>query len=277
MADTMMNSISRLAWLTDLHLNFVPIDRIEWFFVQMERHRPDAYVITGDFSEAPDVIEKLELLERSWHKPIYFVLGNHDFYRGSIREVRQKATELCKRLPRLHYLSAMNEPIRLTENVALVGHDGWADARIGDYEHSMVMMNDYKLIKELAGYTKIQRWDLLKELGREAADHLRLVMHKAVEQCSHLIVATHVPPLRDACWHEGTLSDDEWSPHFTCLSVGEALLEVASQYPNHQITVLCGHTHSPGECRVMPNLRILTGGARYGAPDICQLLNLEGW
>jgi len=267
----------RIAWLTDLHLNFLPADRIEWFFHHVEQQHPDAFVITGDFSEAHEVIPLLEWLGRSWSKPIYYVLGNHDFYGGSIREIRAAATALSDKLPRLVYLSDYPEPVLLTPRVALVGHDGWADARCGDYERSMVMMNDYRLIAELAGYTKQTRWPVLRQLGDEAAAHLRVVLPMALERRDHALVATHFPPLREACWHEGTLSDDEWAPHFTCLAVGEALLEIAAAYPFKQITVLCGHTHSPGECRPLPNLQIMTGGARYGAPTISKMLNLEGW
>src|SRR5438093_2989908 len=36
----------------------------------------------------------------------------------------------------------------LAPGVGLIGHDGWADAREGDYERSTVMMNDYRLIEE---------------------------------------------------------------------------------------------------------------------------------
>jgi Icc-related predicted phosphoesterase len=267
----------RLSWFTDLHLNFLPADRIEWFMHQVEIHRPEAFVITGDISEAHEVIPLLEWLGRSWSKPIYFVLGNHDFYGGSIADIRAQAAALSQKQTRLHYLTTMTEPILLTSAVALVGHDGWADARVGDYERSMVMMNDYKLIAELAGYTKRERAKVLAQLGEEGAAHLRFILPRALALRRHVLVATHVPPLREACWHEGTLSDDEWAPHFTCLAIGEALLEIAAAHPAEQITVLCGHTHSPGECRPLPNLRILTGGARYGAPAICQMLNLEGW
>ncbi|MDX1964519.1 MAG: metallophosphoesterase [Pirellulales bacterium] len=267
----------RLAWLTDLHLNFLPADRIEWFFNQVERQRPDAFVITGDFSEAHEVIPLLEWLGRSWKQPIYYVLGNHDYYGGSIREIRAAATELSTRLPRLQYLTSLAQPVALTPRVALVGHDGWADGRVGDYERSMVMMNDYKLIAELSGHTKLSRWPILRQLGLEGAEHLRTQLPLACRMAGHILVATHYPPLREACWHEGTLSDDEWAPHFTCLAMGEALLEVAAEHPQHLFTVLCGHTHSPGECRPLPNLHIMTGGARYGAPTICKMLNLEGW
>ena len=77
---------------------------------------------------------------------------------------------------------------------------------------------------------------------------------------------THVPPFREACWHRGQISDDDWLPHFACRAVGEVLVEAMAAHPECEMTVLCGHTHSPGEAQVLPNLRVLTGGAEYGRP-----------
>ena len=60
------------------------------------------------------------------------------------------------------------------------------------------------------------------------------------------MVATHLPPLREACWHEGQISDDEWAPHFTCKAIGDVLLEIVPDFPDREVSVYCGHTHSPG-------------------------------
>jgi hypothetical protein len=40
------------------------------------------------------------------------------------------------------------------------------------------------------------------------------------------------------------------------------------------MTVLCGHTHSAGEARVLPNLRVLTGGAEYDRPEMQRMLTV---
>ena len=37
-------------------------------------------------------------------RPIYFVLGNHDYYFGSIDKVRKAVKQLCQERPNLHYL-----------------------------------------------------------------------------------------------------------------------------------------------------------------------------
>ncbi len=264
----------RLAWLSDIHLNFIDSPAAERFYASVCETKADAVMLTGDIGEARSVIPWLERMDDALQRPIYFVLGNHDFYGGSIAAVRLAASELRKRRPNLIYLTAAGA-MPLTETTALIGDDGWADARLGKYETSYVMMNDYRLIEELAPYTKFERWGKLKQLGDEAADNIRSALPKALEKFPHVLLATHVPPLREACWHEGQLSDDEWTPHFTCRAMGDAILEAAHRYPHRTITVYCGHTHSSGICRPAPNVTIHTGGAKYGFPGVQEMLKVH--
>jgi predicted MPP superfamily phosphohydrolase len=56
----------------------------------------DCFAITGDIGEARSIERYLRLLESSLQRPIYFVLGNHDFYHGSIVLVRERVRNLCK-------------------------------------------------------------------------------------------------------------------------------------------------------------------------------------
>jgi 3',5'-cyclic AMP phosphodiesterase CpdA len=265
----------RLAWLTDLHLNFLPYAQVDEFLGRVAALEADAFVLTGDVSESRDLLDMLAHIDEALARPTYFVLGNHDFYHGSIREVRAAAAGLCNERPRLHYLTAAAEPIELTQELAIVGHDGWADARLGDYERSLVMMNDYRLIAELAGHGKLDRQPILNALGDEAAAHIRDVLRPALARYPQVLLATHIPPLREACWHEGRTSDDEWAPHFTCKAMGDAILSIMRDFPDRQLTVLCGHTHSAGECRPLGNVQILTGGAKYGRPVVERVLEYE--
>jgi len=265
----------RLAWLTDIHLNFLSRDDAEDFFVRIRAEEPEAILLTGDIGEARNVVVWLERLDRELQRPIYFVLGNHDFYGASIEAVRAAVTALERPRPYLKYLTATEEVIELTGNVALIGDDGWADARLGNYEQSLIMMNDYRLIAELAPLTKQDRWPRLKELGDQAAAHVRRLLPRALVRYERVILGTHVPPLREACWHEGQLSNDEWLPHFTCKAVGDAILEIMRANPTKQLAVYCGHTHSPGICQPLPNVTIHTGSASYGLPEIQRTIEVS--
>jgi hypothetical protein len=264
----------RLAWLTDIHLDHASESRLDDLCRAIRRAGGEGILLGGDFGEAPDVAEYLQALDAELGLPIHFVLGNHDFYGGAIARVRAEVAALCARSPRLVYLSRAGI-VALTEQTCLVGHDGWADGRLGDYARSKVQLNDYRRIEELSGLDTADRLERLHALGDEAAAHFRAVLPEASGRFRRLIVLPHVPPFREACWYRGRISDVDWLPHFSCKAVGEVLAEVMAAHPECEMTVLCGHTHSPGEVQILPNLRVFTGGAEYGRPAVQQILLAE--
>lgn len=266
--------MKRVVWMTDIHLNFVKPGNLVDFYRHVRDAAADVALVSGDIAEATSITGFLEELAREFDIPLYFVLGNHDFYDGGISEVRNAVIELCRDHLPLCYLT-QSEPIALTESVGLVGHDGWADARLGDYERSMVIMNDYRLIRELAGRNKMDRWHALQDLGDAAAAQTRQMLANACARFPYIYLVTHVPPFREACWYDGQISDDEWMPHFTCKVMGEAILDVMRDHPQCHLTVLCGHTHGSGEAQIANNIRVLTGGAEYGFPAISRLFTLH--
>lgn len=266
--------MKRVIWLTDVHLNFVTAPALARFRESIENCRPDAVLIGGDVAEAPTFAQFLLDFATDSTWPTYFVLGNHDFYYGSIRATRSRARVLHDENPRLIWLNTAGV-VPLTSQVALIGHDGWADARFGDYERSLVMMNDYRLIDELAAVKKAERWPMLRSLGDEVAAHLRATLPDALRTYPQVVFLTHIPPFREACWYQGQISNDEWLPHFTCQAAGLAILEIMREHPASRLTVLCGHTHSPGECHPLPNVHVLTGRAEYGAPEIQRVFEFE--
>ena len=79
---------------------------------------------------------------------------------------------------------------------------------------------------------------------------------------------THVPPFREAAVYRGRPSDEDWAPHFSCKAMGDLLIEVMADHPTRKLTVLCGHTHGGGESKILPNLLVLTGQAKYRHPAI---------
>lgn len=228
----------RLAWATDLHLNFARKPSYLAFVESLLAEQPDALLITGDIAEAPDFDLYLGRLAEKFQRPIYFVLGNHDFYRSSVSEVRGRAAALASRL---HWLPAQGV-VALTPETALIGHDGFADARCGNYLNSDVMLNDFHYIAELKGLGRLDRRQRLQELAEESAAYFREWLPQALAGYAHVVVATHVPPYREATWHEGQISDDDWLPFFSSRVAGEAISEVAAQFPHRRVTVLCGHT-----------------------------------
>ncbi len=266
--------MTRIGWATDIHLSVCTDEIRQQFYDEVRLTNVDALWIGGDIGEADNIEDLLTELLTAVETKVYFVLGNHDFYFGSIHKVREAASQFCERFENAVYLSC-SQVQEVTPGIGLVGHDGWADGRFGNYETSMIMMNDYRHIQELSRFGKLERWDYLKEQGDLAASHLREVLPEAMQRYGEVYVVTHVPPLQDACWYEGQTADDQWAPHFTCKAVGDALLEVAAQYRDTKLSVLCGHTHSPGICHPAPNVTIYTDGAEYEHPRLSRVIELE--
>jgi Icc protein len=262
-----------LAWATDIHLDFLDAGGIEEFTLLLERSGADAFLIGGDIAKAGSLERQLRSLESRLLRPVYFVLGNHDFYVGSIARVRDAMRTLSKRSKLLKWLPTAGV-VELTRDTALVGHDGWGDARIGNVDTTPIRLNDFVMIEELSGIPRETRRDRLRALGDEAAAYVRDILPRALEKFRKVIFLTHVPPFRETCWHEGAISDDDWLPYFTCQAVGNALLDAMRDRPDRDLTVLCGHTHGAGTAEILPNLRVWTGGADYGAPLIERVLQI---
>jgi Icc-related predicted phosphoesterase len=262
-------SVKKLVWTTDVHLNFLSIYQLEKFISSVQTASPDIMLIGGDIAEANNVAAYLKRLEQAVDAQIYIVLGNHDFYGGSMFQVKEDIRKIVKESDRLFYLDDLSH-IELSKDAALFGHSSWADGRLGDYNNSQVMLNDYYLIRDFMGCTKSERYAKLNNLGNQAATKLKADLETAVHHYRHLYCLTHVPPFRDACWHDGKISNDDYLPHFACKVVGDVLQSIMAKHPEVHLTVLCGHTHSSGKANILNNLEVITGEATYGEPRIQQ-------
>ena len=89
--------MKRIAWLTDIHLNFLLAQQVNDFLRSVAEARPDAVLIGGDIGEAQNVCDYLQWIDGWVATKVYFVLGNHDYYYGSIAEVRRRVAKLCSR------------------------------------------------------------------------------------------------------------------------------------------------------------------------------------
>ncbi len=292
--------MKRAAWLTDIHLNFISFIELVTFVDNVLKEQPDAIIISGDIGEADTVVSYLTELEKLLQKEIFFVLGNHDYYRGSIERVRHDVRIASRHSRHLRWLPDIGIA-ELTPAVALIGHGSWPDGRLGDWQRSNLLLNDYFYIKEfnqsvrIEGYdstkffkpdpalasalrgqdAKRERLEKMQVLADEAAQYIAGVLPRALESYRQVVVVTHAPPFREASWYDGQVSDDIWAPHFSCKAMGDVLRREMESRPHNQMTVLCGHTHGRGEAHILDNLRVLTGGATYGNPSVQRLFVFE--
>jgi predicted MPP superfamily phosphohydrolase len=73
----------KLAWATDIHLGHAS-ESVRRKFYQSVKEQADALVVTGDIAESHILGSALTALATLTERPIYFVLGNHDYYRGRV-------------------------------------------------------------------------------------------------------------------------------------------------------------------------------------------------
>ena len=86
----------KLAWVTDIHLNFLDPSERTRFCDRIKETQPDGVLVGGDIAKATTFESELRRMERRIQKPIWFVLGNHDFYGGSVAGVRERAAALSR-------------------------------------------------------------------------------------------------------------------------------------------------------------------------------------
>lgn len=281
----------RLSWATDIHLDQCEPAAFDAFIEALKAEAPDGICLTGDLSEAPRLQADLERVADAVGVPVYFVLGNHDYYHGSIAEVRQAMTRLSKQHPLLHWLPATAEAgIALGKHTRLIGHGAWGDGGNGKVQESWIRLQDFRKIAELSAANgdtdqlsaeerkarPISKAliDSLRQLGQEAADFLRPRLLLALQEAPQVFLLMHPPPFREACLYGVDMADDHWAPHFTCKAVGDLLIEVMAQRPQQQLTVLAGHTHNVYDAFVHPNIRVCVGAAEYGHPGLAQSFDL---
>jgi Icc-related predicted phosphoesterase len=264
----------RIAWCTDLHLNFQKGNKA--FFDKILRVKPDALFISGDIAEASDVSPFVADMEAKFDIPIYFVLGNHDYYHGSLKQVRSEMEALNEGVDNIHWLPGAGVK-ELAPGVCVVGVDGWYDGRYGMVDPPKVVINDWRIIEELRPFYSNQQLLLseLRELADAEAALARVYLEEASGKYHTVYFITHVPPWVEAAWHQYNFSEEGWAPWFTSKALGDALEEVAHEYTLTNFEVLCGHTHSSGELHVLPNLRCRTGAAVYGKPDIVDMICIK--
>jgi predicted phosphohydrolase len=257
----------KLGWLSDIHLNFLDQPQVRRFFRKLAACDVDGWLVGGDIGEARSVGGFLRLFETELPCKTYFVLGNHDFYGGSLAGVQAVVRRLVAPSDRLVWLTE-SEPQVLAGGIAVVGEDGWADGRFGNAQGTPVELNDFFVIEELTGLSRPKLVKELNALGDQAAARLAPKLAAAAAASRHVVVLTHVPPFREAAWHEGRPSDDDWVPWFACRATGEAILACARDCPATKFLVLCGHTHGAGVHFPAANVTVRTAGAAYGSPAV---------
>lgn len=274
--------MSKMIWMTDIHLNVLGDNQIKKWLRYVKRCMPANIIgvcITGDITEAPFLEEHLALMSSILDVPIYYVLGNHDYWHSSFNEVENKCKKLRQNNDRLVWLGSAGV-IQLSDSIALVGHDGWYDARNGCWEKSSYIMNDWVnvynfhpfiAVNDGNGIFPVMDVNAIVNVARFRADAGSQYVY---DQCKlalragnkRVIVLTHFPPFAEAARHHGSPTEDEAIPWYSSQIMGTRLLQLASEFPTQEISVFCGHTHDAYRYVASKNLEVFVGHSQYGNP-----------
>ena len=269
----MPNDNKSLIWLTDPHLEFCSHRTRSGLYQSVNQAAGEIVVITGDLSAGPHRFAQYTELAEQIRKPIYFVLGNHDRYGTTFADTEAVVRRVTGLLPRMVRLDG-SQVIPLNESVALIGVDGWADGVGGEGPATKARINDFYQILDFATAPEQQVFRAMKERACKYTQALKPALLKTLKQYQTTIVGTHVPPYEGAAWHEGSPSSSAYQPFFSSPTLGSMIKAAAAVHPGKSVLVLCGHTHSSGVYRD-GNVLVLTGGSRYGYPEITKTIQLD--
>lgn len=130
-------------WIwSDLHLEYAPLPE------PLVIPDADVCIVAGDLCRGPDngVTWLAEAIAPSM--PCIYVAGNHEFYKGGIREGIAAGREAAEKHPNVHFLE---DDFVVIDGVRFIGATLWTDYRIEGHQrlamaHARDRMNDYRAI-----------------------------------------------------------------------------------------------------------------------------------
>jgi hypothetical protein len=275
-------------WITDPHidhLNRGDPGALERLGAILDRLGATHILLGGDVADCRSFEEYLSRLTAACGRPVYFVLGNHDYYFGTVASVRERAA--CLGIPGASWL-ARSGVVDLGGGTALVGRGGWGDAHCGDLE-DFTVLTDYAAIGDLSATIDLRDFWLngfhkrealvarLRELGEEAAEDLTRDVLEAAGAYRRILILTHVTPFRETCTYRDRPGDVKGFPGFLWDSMGLRLRSIAEEYPGAEFLVFSGHTHAESRCRIAPNLRAWSSLSEYGTLRVREICPEEDW
>ena len=272
--------MTRLAWLTDPH--FDHCEQSEYLIENISKKandaQVDALILSGDISSSKKLVYHLSVLERTFQKPIYFVLGNHDYWGSDIETVRKTVLSTAGYSSYLKFLTRSSY-VALSKSTCVLGHDGWYDAYLGNAMSSQMGLNDwdriYDFIKTFGRQTREETIKVSRELASQSLSHIKECIKAAAKYHNNIVIVTHVPPFIEACRYGAEPTQFDALPWFCNAQLGNLLRVAGDSYKNINFTIFAGHTHFKGEHHIAKNIHCYVGASTYGKPDIQEIVNLN--
>ncbi len=261
-----------MLWLTDLHIDFKSNSALDDFLKKISLVESDGICITGDIGENGKSISFIKKLSKTTNIPIYFVLGNHDFYGFRIDEFQTEVHLTFINDSNIFYLNSYDH-IPLSDCTAIIGIDNWYDLSKGDFFASTVTPKDFNEILTFSNLSKEKIFSFIQNYSHKLVDQLSKKLTNIFADFSKAILLTHVPPFREVCLYNNIVADENWAPFFAHGYLGDFLTTFMAKNPDKSLTVLSGHTHHVANYSPACNLNIKVGSCpdEYFTWDIISL------
>lgn len=270
-------ALKKYGWLTDTHFDFLSKSEFLKYVSHLESQNLDGIFLTGDVSTGQEVSFHLKTLSRILRKPIYFVLGNHDFYRSTFKNISDEVTYLAETDPNLHFMSASPEPLYLNDKVAVIGHDGWYDARFRNPLTTLVFAMDFLFINDFKfKNSNADRIRLVRELADKSAKHVEYQLYKAIETHDIIYLLTHVPPWPRLTHRFFGLADAFWMPYNSSMIMADTIISIMKYHPNKKLIILSGHTHLGRTEKISNNIELRVGDASLRRTELQDVIFIPG-
>ncbi len=223
--------------ISDLHQEFG--------ITELSFDRPDVVVLAGDVNLGIKGIEWIKTKIRD--KPVIYVLGNHEYYKGSYPKTLHKIKEAARNSS----ISVLENDSVDIEGIRFHGATLWTDFSIfGDPRYYGFVcqngMNDYKQIRRDPSYSKMRSIDIFK-----IHQFSKLWLKERLENSKdmkNIVVTHHAPSIRSVPEH---FKEDPLTSAYASDLEG-FILEHQPLYWIH------GHIHTPkrytiGETEVICN------------------------
>lgn len=243
-----------ILWATDLHLNYFSDDFIKNFALSTRKKfiNPKGLIISGDISLGNKLERQLNVLSDTLQIPIYFVLGNHDYWYSSFQEIDLLINKICQN----SNIICLDNSSIIINDVEIIGFTGWYDCQFGEIDLS-INMNDWVRIEEFKKSNNYLNISIERSKKFLLMERFIKNKHKINKQ----IIVTHFPPFESLIKNKGKAK-----PFYGCKSSGEMIVKIAEHYSN--IIVLSGHTHNKAHIKIN-NINAYVGEACRGKPEIC--------
>src|SRR5688572_3922745 len=232
----------RIGFATDIHLDNPRLQKpvnyqgIGRFIAE----GMDILLVGGDISNGRDFADHFRPFCEGARIPVYFVLGNHDFWMAPEAKVRETAASFSG------YLDEAGV-VELAPKLGLVGRTGWYDTLSGNPFESRIVMNDWDLVERLKGFwaEKHLLSSACRAWAEEETRKAREALTAAAKRYPTVLFVTHFPCFAATCWDEFGRPDtgeSGWHPWSINTTMGHAILDVAEAFPETHITEI-GRAH----------------------------------